>query len=275
MSAEHSDSNVDFVPVPPNKTPTSDTGNSLDVRIMQSVKDILEGDTVTKIVEQVLTKTITDVVEDLFKSWGGAGSAIRQKIEGQLVDAINNYDISAYVPKLDAIITEVLKDPALMENKKILDNFKGLITPRRIETLPRSLSELFEAYCDYVSKHVETDGLEVIFDSGPHYEEVSCSLDVELIEADYYSRECAMLRFRCDEDEECNFDVPMYKWDSKENWKLDYYNSDSISSIASMNEFTIMLTKLSQAFARLQDDIQNHYISESVEPEEEPEPTYQ
>lgn len=248
---------------------------SLDERLTQTFENVLKGNTLTKIVEETLTETLQDIVNDLFKSYGGVYSALRNKIEEHLVSYIKSYDITKYIPKLDSILTTLLSDSSLIENKKVLENFQLMLKPYDVSRMPDSLSELFELYTKWVSKNVATYGLEVVFKPEPLYESVEVSMNVEPTESCYSAWEYAMLQFRCEHDEECNIDVPMHRYSPQEPWILDFNMGDRLSSLRNMTEFKLLLTKLTQSCHHIKDDSPYYgYFSDDIYPEDKPEPTY-
>lgn len=244
------------------------------MNIEKSIKDViqqkLENGTVEKLVAENLEKGINEALGSLFRSYGDVTKIIESKIKEVLVQQIEHYDFSDYVVKLDYVLTEILKNTAL-DNKKILENFKSFMTDVEI---PKKLkvSDLFEQYCNYVSKNVSTYGLEVNTDDDPCYENVDICCEVtELDKPTWSSYKEAKIYFTCDHDEDMNIEIPIKKWKDGP-WRLDITTKCDISSLRRMNDFTIYLLKVNQNYAEI--EIDTWHDEYSVEPEEKPEVSF-
>ena len=61
-----------------------------------------------------------------------------------MVPYIEKYDFSEYLPRLDTVLTEIVNSDACIENKKILENFKGLSIKQ--EEKEMEVTDLFDAW---------------------------------------------------------------------------------------------------------------------------------
>ena len=62
---------------------------------------------------------------------------------------IEKYDMSDYIVKLDTVLTEIVNQTALVDNKRLLRNFQYLMTEPQEEEV--KLSDLFREYEKYVA----------------------------------------------------------------------------------------------------------------------------
>ena len=245
---------------------------NLEERIVNQVKETLTDGTVEKIIKEQLNKQIEDIVEDLFRCYGEGYKAIKGKISEALLPAINSYDFSNYIPKIDKILTEIVNASALRDNKRILENFKHLMDESECVI---TTEELFKAYCYYVSRRVDTSELDICFDDGVSYEDVHCTMDIEFENREYSVFNSGIIELRCEEDEELNFDIHIHqsKRYDKDKWNVDYSVDPCLHSLRYMDDFHVLLTRLSAAYQPL--TITETSTEEWIEPEDKPEPTYE
>ncbi|MCY7819011.1 hypothetical protein [Bacillus inaquosorum] len=247
------------------------------MNLEKNIKDVIakqmEEGMVEKLVAEQLEKGISKALENLFSSYGDVTGIIKSKLKSVIVPYLENYDYSKYITKLDYVLVEVLQNTTL-ENRNLLNNFKELMSEEAAEKTVK-LSDLFAKWMNYVAKNVETDGLEVEFDDGPEYEAVEVSVNVERNEdRSWSSFEHATILFECDHDEEMNFEIPIsfYKNGTDKEWDLRYNSVHDLKSIRHLNEFEILLMRLSQNGVGIILDIE--WENDAVTPEEEPEPSF-
>lgn len=243
--------------------------NDLEKNLHKEFENQLESGVVEKVLKEKFEKCVGEVIENTFR-WGDVKKKLEEKIESAMVSYIERNDFSEYVVKLDSVLTEVVKN-ASVDNAKLLNNFKHLMTPPEVKEI--KVSELYEKWCEYVAKEVDTDGLDVNYDDGVSYDAVEVSMEVEIDERRSRSSfDYATLRFECEHDEKLNFEIKLSKWDKKELWDIDYRNDSNISSLRYLNDFAIYLMRLNQGGAKL--ELDEKYDSDEVTPEKEPEPTF-
>lgn len=244
--------------------------NDLEKNLNNELNRQLESGVIEKVLQEKFEKCVGDVIEDTFR-WGKVKKQIEEKIESAMTIYIERNDFSEYVVKLDSVLTEVIKN-ASIDNQKLLTNFKHLMTPPEIKQI--KVSELFQNWCEYVAKNVDTDGLDVNYDDGVSYEPVEVSMEVEFEEGRSWSSfEYATLRFECEHDENLNFEIKLNRWNQKELWDINYRNDSNISSLRYLNDFSIYLMRLDQGGVKL--ELDQECESDEVTPEKEPEPTFQ
>src|SRR5699024_4551037 len=101
------------------------------MNLENSIKDViskkLEDGTIENLIAEQLEKGVTHALDNIFRSYGDVTKVIEDKVKSVMVPYLENYDYSEYITKLDSVLTDVLKSSAL-ENKKLLENFKELMT---------------------------------------------------------------------------------------------------------------------------------------------------
>ncbi|KEP26593.1 hypothetical protein [Bacillus zhangzhouensis] len=245
------------------------------MNLEKNIKDViaqqLENGIVENLIAEQLKQGVSKALEDLFASYGGeARKVIENKLKSVIVPYLETYDYSEYITKLDHVLVETIKE-ASFDNRKLLDNFKNLMIEEKEKTM--KLSDLFEKWKEYVAKKVETDGLEIEFDDGPEYEAVEVSVQVERNEdRSWSSFEYATIFFECERDEDLNYEIPISLYKRDKEWDINYRTSNELKSLKYLNEFEILLMRLSQNGVKLDLDIE--WEEDEVTPDEEPEATF-
>lgn len=248
------------------------------MNLEESVKDIIQSKlsdgTIEKIISEKLEKGVNDAMNELFSCYGDVGKLIKNKTKEVLIPAIESYDFSDSVVKLDVVLSEILKQTALTDNKKILENFKELMIEPEYKEI--KLSELFEIYCNYVRENVNTSELEINDEDGyPRYKDVICLAYVERQDRKSWSSfEYATLTFECDEDEDMNFTIMIDRWCDYDGdkWNIDIKIHEDMKALRLMNSFELMLLKLSRSNCKL--ILDSEECEDYITPEAEPEATY-
>lgn len=242
------------------------------MNIERAIKDVIETKlqegVIERLVAENLEKGINKSLESLLGSYGDVTKVIESKIKDVMVKQLSGYDYSKYIVKLDYILTEILKNTAL-DNKKILENFKQFMTDEKIPN-DIKLSDIFEKYCDYVAKDIDTSELEVNTDDTPTYEYVTVSFEVQEEEKKSWSLYShATVFFECEKDEGVNFELRLSRWNEDKHWRLDFVGTTDLTSLRHLNEFQIYLIKLAQNCTKV---IIDKYCDETeIQPEAEPE----
>jgi len=128
--------------------------DNFEQKILNAVSEKLNDGTVEKLVQQYIEKSVSRTLEELF-SWSGDGKKlIEKKLSEVIVPVIERHEFNQYLIKLDSVLTEIINATVLVDNRKILENFKELmIEPNRREI---KLSEIFSRYCKHVAKNIDT-----------------------------------------------------------------------------------------------------------------------
>ena len=245
---------------------------SLETEIKDVINKKLNDGTIEKLVAEQLEKGINNALDSLFRSYGDVTKMIEEKVKSVMIPYLESFDYSDYIVKLDHVLKEVLKNSA-SEHKFMLENFKELMLP--VENKELKVTDLFEKWTDYVARQVETDGLEIEYHDEPYYEDVITRMEVESNESRNWSIiEHAVVVFECEHDESLNFAIPISRWKESrdEGWDIDYKRVYDLSSLRYLNEFDILLMKLTQNNVKL--IIDSHFEECEVTPKEQPEMTF-
>lgn len=247
---------------------------TLENEIKSVIDKKLNDGTVEKLVEEYVEEGIKKALSSLFSSYGDITRVIEDKIKSVMLPYLEGYDYSEYIVKLDHVLTEVLKQTT-KDNKEILSNFKDLMLPVDKDEKEIKLTDLFDKWCDYVEKNVDTSDLEVEFDDYPHYEDISVSVEVEENEIRSWSHfEHAIVYFECGKDDNVNFQIPIsrYRYSNEKGWDIDYRTTRELASLRYLNSFEIYLMRLVQNNAKL--IVDTHYDEVDIRPEAEPEASW-
>lgn len=237
---------------------------------MQSLSD----DDVKEVVKDKFKRMMEKAVEDAFR-WGDAEKAIKSKVTEVMVPYIEKYDFSEYLPKLDSVMTEIVNSDACMANKTILENFRDLmIEPEQKEI---KVTDLFKAWKKQCEKDIDTYGLDVDYDDGVSYSCVECEMIVEELDKPLWSNvQRAVITFQNEHDKSLNIEIPISKWvwnsGKEKTYTLSLENDLMISSLRNMNDFQILLMRLTRA--RTSIIIDKDYDSDEIFPEAEPEASF-
>ena len=178
-------------------------------------------------------------------------------------------------PKLDSVLTEIVNSDACMGNKTILENFRDLmIEPEQKEIKENDLFKIWKKRCE---KEIDTCGLDIDYDGGVSYSCVECGMIVEELDKPSWSNvQRAVITFENEHDKSLNIEIPISKWvwDSgkEEPYTFSVENDLIISSLRYMNEFKILLMRLTRA--RTPIIIDKHCDNDDIYPEAEPEASF-
>lgn len=247
---------------------------SFDEDIKRITDEILQDGTVDKIIREKTTKGFESAIESSF-SYGKLRDAVKKRIDEILVPFIEGYDMKKYIVKLDTVLSEIVNSTALTENKKILENFKNLMTEPEMRTI--TVSELFEQYKLYVAKEMDTDGRDVQVDDGVYYDPMEVNFEVIEEERPWSSFDSAVLELSVAEEEqqeELNRTIRLDRYkNGKEGWDMTSEFNPTIKSLRYLDDFDIFLLKLQRANVKVIVDKKSDW--DSVISENEPEATYE
>lgn len=250
---------------------------NFDEDIRRIMDEIMQDGTVEKILREKIEKGFWEAVDSAFR-WGELKDAIKKRVEEILVPYIESYDMSAYIIKLDTVLTDIVNQTSLQDNAKILENFRKLMIEPGTESV--TLEDIFEEYKKYVSKNMETTGRSVEYDDEPYYEPMGVSAEiVKEEERPWSSFTHAVLELAVDEEdqqENLNFSIRLSRWESEyeeRGYEIGYDAVPSVRGMRRLNDFEIYILRLARAGVRLLDDRQ--YDDDSVIARNMPEPTYE
>ncbi|MCB5575964.1 hypothetical protein LIP55_01680 [[Ruminococcus] gnavus] len=208
-------------------------------KIAKAVEGKLNDGTVEKIVENYVEKAISESVRELFSWNGSAKKIINSKCEEVLIPAIERMDLNKQVVKLDEVLTGIIETTGLADNKKILENFRTLMT-EPIEGVV-DFEELFEKYKEYVGENIDTDKLEVYTDEAPCYQDVTVDAEVEMYDGIFGGRSCDVI-FKCHEDDDLEKRIHFYSHNNDGRYSVCGLKDEiNINSLRYTSEFDIYM----------------------------------
>jgi hypothetical protein len=226
---------------------------NFDEEIKKITDEILQDGTVDKIIRENIINGFKLAIERSF-SYGKLSDAIRKKTDEVLVPFIEKYDMNNYIVKLDTVLSEIVNSTALIENKKILKNFKNLMIEPEKKTI--TVSELFEQYKRYVAKEMDTDGRDVQIEDTVYYKPMEVSFEFKKGQDrswSYFDR--AVLEFGVTEEEQqenLNRTIRLnhYK-NGAEGWDIITEINPEITSLRYLDDFDVLLIRLSKGMVKL------------------------
>lgn len=241
----------------------------LEERIAKVVTDKMNDGTVEVLVSDAITKALKSSIEESFSWNGDAKKIIDAKVKEVMVPAIERISLDDYTVKLDTVLTEIINSTNLVDNKKILENFKSLMTEPDKKAI--SLATVFETYKEYVSKNVNTSELEVYTDETPSYQNVSAMVKTELTESIFGKRHCDLI-FECEEDEELTKKISLYETSITNFFQIRQTGEVNLNSLRYVDEFDIFVMRLRRAFCDITDIVDMY--DDDIEVEAEPEASW-
>lgn len=242
---------------------------SFEENISTIIQEELKGELIERVVQEQLEKCVRNAVDELFGNWGSCKKIIEKKIEEVMIPQLEKYNYGAHILKLDEVLTQVLKQTTL-DNNKVLSNFEEFITAERIKEV--ALSDIFNKYCDVVAENVDTTNLKVNFEDGVSYEPVTVNMEVDISEREYSKYTTCNIYLSCDEDDSLNISFQIMKERTRTCYWISSDMSIDLASLRYVNEFQLYIMNLKQSVANIYLDTRGE--SETVIPTEEPEPTF-
>lgn len=246
--------------------------NEFEMKVAEVVSNKLNDGTVEKLIEQELEKAIVKSLDDIF-SYNGAGKKLlKEKLSEVMVPAIEKHDFNRYLVKLDEVLTDIVNQTSLADNQKILENFEGLMKEPNIKEI--KLSEIFKKYCEHVAKNVDTSELEAICEDGePYYQHVTANMEVEHVDKGWFKSmyDDCFVKFTCEEDEELNCQIKLYKKSSDDKWSiLNGIEAIEINSLRNLSDFEVFLSVIQRSFTKIIMDTESK-CDDDIEPDDKPE----
>lgn len=243
-------------------------------KIIEDQLRVLElNGTVENIVRKSLEKLINEAVEDTFGWRSPVKESITKKLEEAMVPAIENRNWNQYIPKLDAILTEILSMDNLAARKKILENFKELSSEEPEKEV--MFQDIFDKYREYAASDVNTDDLEVVCDDQPSYQYIDVNAWFEITDKRSFwsdKSQYGILHFKCEQDEDLNRQIELENYNDT-GWKVNERFNCDIRSLRTLDTFSIYILRLSQAYSKI--DVEDgQEMEDEIEPDAKPEATW-
>lgn len=242
--------------------------------LLKIAQESLSSEEVSEIVKEKFKNALADAVEKAFQ-WGDVKDAIKKKVTETMVPYIENRDFSEFIPKLDAVLTELVNSDNCIADRKILENFKGLMTEPEQKEI--KITDLFHKWIKKCNEEIDTGDLEVCYDDGISYEAVDCEMRFETEDKPSWSScQRAVIIFKNEHDERLNIEIPVskWKWDSgkEEPYTLSVSSDIRISSLRRLSDFEVLLLRLERAGTAI--IIDKEYCDDEICPSKEPEATF-
>lgn len=241
-------------------------------RIAEAVNEKLNDGTVEKLIEQYIEKAVSQSLDGIFGYRGSGKEMIQSKLDEVMIPVIEKHDFNQYVVKLDSVLTEIINNTNLKDNKDILENFKGLMKKPNKEEI--NLSDVFEEYKKYVAANVDTSELYAHCEDGePYYDHVTATMEVEYEDKRWFasSYDDCTVKLTCDEDENLNTQIKLYKRTNESRWSFRFgQDVIDINSLRYMNEFSVFIATLNRAFVKIVMDTEME-CDDDIEPDKKPE----
>ncbi len=248
--------------------------DSFEQRIADCINQKLTDGTVERLVEEKLEKGVADAIEELFSYRGKAKELLVSKFDEVMVPAIEKHDFNQYLVKLDSILTEIVNNTSVADNKVILENFQRLMKNPVEDFSVVPISKIYEEWQDYVAKNIDTSNLEINYDDTPSYCGATTNMEVEKAERKWFSHDTEeyIVRFTCDEDKDMNCEIKLSSgyFDSKLRIDATTLLPVDINSLRAMNGFEIFIQQLLRGFVKIDLDTMSS-TGDDVEVEAEPE----
>ena len=215
----------------------------LEQRIVDAVNEKLNDGTVEKLIEQYIEKAVSQSLDGIFGYSGSGRKMIQSKLDEVMVPVIENHDFNKYTVKLDSVLTEIINNTSLKDNKVILENFKRLMKEPNKE------------------------------DGEPYYDHVTATMEVEHEDKRWLasSFDDCTVKFTCDEDDKLNMQIKLYKRTNESQWKFQHgQDVIDINSLRYTNEFSVFIEMLNRACVRIVMDTEME-CDDDIEPDEKPE----
>lgn len=247
---------------------------TIEQNISEMITKKLEDGTIEKLVEKKMVEAIDSAISDVFR-WGDGNKVLKEKISEVMVPVIENHNFNDYTVKLDAALTDIIRNTSLADNKEIIERFRELMKEPDKKVV--KLSEIFDKYKEHVADNVDTSGLEATCEEGkPSCDYVEVYMESETEEDRYFSRTSKRktVYFSCahDDDEKLSYTLSLYKWNNDGKWSISGGRGTKcidFNSLKNLSDFEIFLIRLDRAYVNIEIDIEDD--SDEIEPTEKPE----
>lgn len=247
--------------------------------IQNAMKEMMDDETIKEIIKTKIANGFEAAIDDTFK-WGKLKSAIEKRVEEVLVPFIEGYDMSEYIIKLDTVLTDIIAQTALSDNKTVLENFKTLMVEPAEKTI--TVSKIYDRYNEFVAKKMDTIGRTVDYETGePEYKpmETYCYFESPREgNRSWSSFQYGYVEFGVkeeDQQETLNRTLRLcrYKNDPDNIYNIQYNNDIELRSLRYMNEFDVFLLSLERSGVKI--ILDEKECSDEVYSETKPEPTFE
>ena len=221
--------------------------SNLENNIKDCIANELEKGVIEKVIAEQLEKCIEKSISDMFGWSGDVKKVVEEKVKSVMIPYLESYDYSQYITKLDSVLVDVLKNTAL-DNKRLLENFQTLMTS---EDIPRTIkiTDIFEKWNEYCKEEIDEDNIEMDYDGGY----INTRFTAEDVSNDWSSYKTYMVVFECEEDENLKFEFSIQAWKPEDNtgFTSNYKNTGNIRSLRNLNDFEILMMRISEGYENI------------------------
>ena len=229
---------------------------TLEQIIQESVTAVLSGDSFQAMIQEALQKEVKRSIENAFGYGGEAKKLLDSKVKEVIVPAIERHDFNNYLVKIENVLTDIVNSTNLVDNKVILDNFKDLMCGEELKLGTEiNIDLIFEQWGRYVERTISGHNLQPMSDDRePYYASIEVKMEV-VPQEKYFSStfDDITVRFICEEDEDLNFEMKLYKYrDKKEHYSiLATTYPDYIANLRNLDEFEIFISRIKRAQCKI------------------------
>lgn len=251
---------------------------ALSQAIERAVDSALSSKSLQEVLDRHVNSMVEDVISDMCR-WGKVKDAVKSKIEGMLIPAIESYDLAACNVKLTTLLDQLIEESAVAERRDLLEKFKLLASHDKV---PEQIqfTWLADRFGDWVAEDFDCSDRNV--DCGL-YDNIELRVHFEPQNAYSYSRlfEYATITFEVNEDDDPNDEserfhtqVRISRYHTDDYWTIDDLRDISLHDLSQMNRFQTLIATLAQSRAKIVVDGEDTDIEFDVEPEDKPELEY-
>lgn len=239
----------------------------LEKMICDEVKNQINSTEFKENMQAEVKKMLDNIIRNLL-SWE-IKDAIEKPLKDSMLEAIGNVSVSNYIPKIDYLLTSVIRESSVGHYRRITKNFKQLLTEETPESM--KVSELFKEYTEYCANWVNTSDLEIITDGDrAYYEDLNCKFLVKKND-NLFGNSKLILQFSCDEDTELNKEIVLLK-NYRGEYRLPFANYN-LKSLRYLSRFEILSLRLAEKQTKIEVDIYD--AEDCIEVNDEPEAYYE
>ena len=253
-------------------TETAKLGDTaFEAEVLAITQELMQSGEIEEIFRNKIRAGFEKAIEDSFR-WGDLNHAIMDRVNEAMVPFVKDYDFGDYLVKLDVLMQEVADQTGLKEQKEIIESFRSLMSVPAYKEI--SLEKLFAALSNHVAANCDTDGLEVDFDDGPHYESIEVRAEIAPFKERRSSLwDYAILDFHAEDQQELDFTVALRRLQGvEENYTIEFHANPLLKAIPNYSDFEILLIALTRCGTKLV--CTEEEMEEWVTPAAEPEPSY-
>lgn len=244
-----------------------------ETMIINSVTEAITEEWMQKRLQEEAKKAVDKILEEQFSWRGPLYKKITRALEEGCERSLGGLD-NLYLPRLEVLLSELIETSLGQDKRRLLLNTREMVDDGIIPVAEKghyqpkiTLGQIFDHYCDLVSKHYDTSDRKVISDGGnAFYQDVNCRAWIEPREEQFsyswskYQQADLHLCTDDGEDEngaEWNFTIPlMRKKETASPWEIrSFLGRDiTIANLWRANPMACYLARLHTVLCVIEDD---------------------